>query len=121
MRILAAGIAALLVGACASTPPPPTAALDSARLAITNAERTEAGRYASGDLAEARSRLATADAAVVEKHMVIAERFANESRTEAELASASTAAIKAQAVNEEMRRSNASLIQEMQRNAGDQQ
>ena len=52
--------------------------------------------------------------------MIVAERLANESRTEAELASASTAQIKAQAVNAQLQRSNGSLREELQRNAGDQ-
>ena len=41
---IAAGIAsALMLTACASTPPAPTAALQAAELAISNAERAEAG------------------------------------------------------------------------------
>ncbi len=112
-----AGAGALLA-ACASDPPAPTAALDAARLAITTAERGEAGRYDAGDLAEARTRLSMADGAVTQKQMVQAERFANESRTDAELASATTAATKAQAVNAEMKRSNGTLIDEIQRNDG---
>jgi hypothetical protein len=117
-RLLIAATAGVLLVACASDPPAPTAALDSARLAITQAERAEAGRYAGGELAEARTRLAMADTAVTQKQMVPAERFANESRTDAELASATTAKAKAQAVNADMQRSNGSLIEEIQRNDG---
>ena len=51
--------------------------------------------------------------------MILAERFAEESRAEAELASAKTAATKANAVNDEMRRSTGTLIEEMQRSSGD--
>ncbi len=51
--------------------------------------------------------------------MIIAERFANESRAEAQLAFARTTYIKAQAVNDDMARSNSALIQEMQRSSGD--
>ena len=53
--------------------------------------------------------------------MIMAERFAEESRAEAELASAKTAATKANAVNTEMRRSTGTLIEEMQRSSGDKQ
>ena len=116
---LAAGITgALILTACASTPAP-TAAMDAAKLAISNAERAEASRYASVELAEARTKLASADDAVLAKKMVTAEQLAEQSRTEAELASARTDATKAKMVNEDMSRSTGTLIDEMQRNAGE--
>jgi len=118
-RVAAAAFtASLLLGACASTPPVPTASLDSARLAISNAERGEAGQYAPSELSEARTELASADTDVAQMRMIDAERMANQSRTEAELALATTGQKKAQAVNEEMKNSAGTLIQEMQRNAG---
>ena len=109
----------LILAACASTPPPPTASLQAAHDAISNAERVEAGRYAAAELGEARTKLASADTAVTEKRMTMADQLAQESRVEANLASARTADIKAKAVNEEMMRSNGTLIEEMQRNSGD--
>lgn len=109
----------LILAACASTPPPPTASLQAAHDAISNAERAEAGRYAAAELGEARTKLASADTAVTEKRMIMADQFAQESRVEANLASARTADIKAKAVNEDMMRSNGTLIEEMQRNSGD--
>ncbi len=118
---VAVGVCAACLAACADTPPAPAAALASAHLAITNAERAEAGRYAPNDLAEARAKLNAADAEVTGKRMLVAERLANESRTEAELASANTTAIKASAVNGDMERSNRALVEEMQRKSGDKQ
>jgi hypothetical protein len=116
----AVGLAgALMLAACASTPPAPTASLQAAQQAITAAEGAEAGRYAAGELAEARTKLASADTAVKEEKMVMAERFAEQSRAEAELASAKTAAAKAKAVNDEMKLSTGTLIEEMQRSSGD--
>jgi hypothetical protein len=109
----------LMLGACASTPPAPTGSLQAARQAISNAERAEAGRYAPGELGEARTKLASADTAVSEQRMTMAERFAEESRAEAELASAKTADVKAKAVNDEMTRSTGTLIDEMQRSSGE--
>ncbi len=47
--------------------------------------------------------------------MVVAERFAQESRVQAELASARTAMAKAAAVNKEMERGADALTEEMQR------
>lgn len=118
MHILAATLAVAALSACASTPPAPVAALDAARLAISNAERSDAGRYDAGNLAEARARLSMADSAVSRSRMIEAERLANESRADAELASATTGEKKAQAVNADMQRSNGSLIDEIQRNDG---
>ncbi len=105
----------LLVGACASAPLAPDSALDAAKVAISNAEKSEAGRYASAELGEARERLALADNAVQDENMVAAERFARESQVQAELASARTAAAKANSVNEEMERGADALSEEMQR------
>ena len=121
VRLLTAGalIGMLMLAACASTPPAPIASLDAAKQAISNAERADAGRYAAGELSAARTRLASADTAVTERKMILAERFADESRAEAELASAKTAATKANAVNTEMKQSTGTLIQEMQRSSGD--
>ena len=109
---------ALMLAACASTPPAPTASLQAAQQAIATAERAEAGNYAAGELAEARAKLASADTAVNEKEMVMAERFADESRANAELASAKTSAAKAKAVNDEMKLSTGTLIEEMERSSG---
>jgi hypothetical protein len=110
----------LVLCACASTPPP-TASLQEARHAIATAEQAEAGRYASSDLSDARANLASADTAVSTKNMIVAQRLAEESTADAELATAKTANIKANAVNNEMKRSTATLIEEMQRSSGDPQ
>jgi hypothetical protein len=112
-------IGMLILAACASTPPAPTASLDAAKQAISTAERADAGRYAAGELSAARSRLASADAAVTERRMVLAERLAEESRAETGLASAKTTATQAQAGNDVIGRSTGTLVEEMQRNSGD--
>lgn len=90
-----------MLGACASTPPAPSANLQAAQQAIAAAERGEAARYAPGELGEAHAKLTLADTAITEKKMVLAEHFADQSRAEAELASAKTSAVKADAVNDE--------------------
>lgn len=109
----------LLAGACASTPPVPTRSLDAARTAVTNAEKAEAGRYASPELSEARDKLAAADVAAAKKNMVVAAQLSEEARVEAELAAAKTEAAKAIAVNKQMRVGSEALSDEMER-AGDQ-
>ena len=109
-----------MLSACASAPPP-TESLRAAHQAISDADRAEAGRYASAELGEARTKLASANDAVAEKKMAMAERFADESRAEAELASAKTANVKAITVNDEMKRSTSTLVEEMQRHSGESQ
>ena len=111
----------LMLGACASTPPAPSANLQAAQQAIAAAERGEAARYAPGELGEAHAKLTLADTAVTEKKMVLAEHFADQSRAEAELASAKASALKTDAVNDEMKRSNSTLVDEMKRGSGDKQ
>jgi len=109
----------LALGGCAATPP--TASLAQARDAIATAEQAEAGRYAPGELSAARAHLASADTAVSAQNMNTAQRLAEESTADAEFATAKTADIKANAVNNDMKRSTATLIDEMQRSAGVQQ
>ena len=105
---------ALLVG-CASAPPVPESALDAARVAISNAEKSDANRHAGAELGEARQKLALADGAVRQESMIEAERLAQQARVQAELASARTAAAKAALVNAEMERGADALNEEMQR------
>jgi hypothetical protein len=111
----AAACAALLLGACASAPPPPTESLVAARSAIGSAEKSEAGRYAAPEIGEARDKLTAANAAVAQKDMAGGQRLADESRTEADLASAKTAQVKAESVNAQMQHDNESLVDELQR------
>lgn len=111
-------VGAFLLAGCAATPSAPTAQLGAARQAISSAERGDAGRYAPGEIAEARSKLTAAELEVAKRRMVAATRLAEESRAEAELAAATTSAAKADAVNADLQRGNNALIDEMQRNAG---
>jgi putative cell wall-binding protein len=119
---VAAGLAAaiVLLGACATTPPaPPTASLIAAQQAIARAEQADAQQYASAELDEAKQKLALADRAVTAEGMIEADRFAQESRVAAELASARTESAKAADINREMGRGADALLEEMQRQ-GDQ-
>ena len=108
----------LMLAACASTPPAPTVALSSAKQAIAVADQARVADSTVPELGEARDKLAAAQTAVQDKHMVEAERLAQESRVDAELASARIEASKDQAVNNEMIQSTETLSQEMQRNSG---
>ena len=117
-RPLIAVAGLLLVSACASEPKAPTEALHAAEVAIANAEQARVADYASPELVEARTKLVSARDAVTQEHMVLAQRLAEQSRADAELASAKTEAAKARVVNDEMKKSTDTLKQEMQRNTG---
>ena len=112
-----ASIVALI--ACASTPPP-TTSITAARAAIVGAEKADAGRYAAPELAEARAKLAGAEAAVTQTKMPEAQRLAEQSAVEAELANAKAGEAKATAVNVEMKQGNAALGEELHRESGSQ-
>jgi hypothetical protein len=113
---LCAGL--LMLSACVSPPLPPSQALQAAESAISNAEQARVADYASPELGVAREKLTAANAAVQREEMLLAERLADQSRVEAELALAKSQATKAKVVNDEMRKSTNSLKQEMQRNTG---
>lgn len=119
---LGAGMAVLILmsAGCAVTPPAPTASLSAAQQAITNAERSDAQRYAIAELNDARQRLQRAESAVRNENMIEAERLADESKVAAELASAATETSKALESNQELSRSVQALIDETRR-TGDQQ
>ena len=108
---------ALLLASCASTPPP-AVALSEAKQAIDVADQAHIADATSPELAQARTKLAAANAAVQAKNMVQAERLAQEARVSAELATAQSAVAKNQAVNDEMLHSTQTLSDEMQRNTG---
>lgn len=118
LRLVLAGTLALALGACASTPLPPTGQLQAAELAITSAEQARVADFASPELSEAREKLVAARTAVQEEQMVLAQQLADESRVSAELASAKAELIKARMVNEEMQKNIDTLKLEMLRNTG---
>lgn len=105
----------LLLTACASTPEAPHNALKEAQVAITNAQKADASRYANPDLTDARDKLAQANAAVTAKDMVLADQLARQARIAAELAVARTEAAKAKDVNEELIKGIDALNDEMTR------
>lgn len=119
LPLVAAAIGSLLtLAACASIPPPPTAALQAAELAIAGAEQARVADYAAPELGDAREKLTAAHAAVQAEKMDLARRLAEQSRVDAELAMARAEAAKAAVVNAEMKKSTDTLKQEIQRNSG---
>jgi hypothetical protein len=116
--VAAAAAGFLALAACASTPQPPTQALQAAESAIADAEQARVADYASAELREAREKLAAARTAVLSEQMVEARYLADESRVHADLASAQAEELKAKAVNDEMQTSIDTLKEEMRRNSG---
>lgn len=111
----------LTLSGCASPPPAPTQQLQAAEAAISVAEKARVADYASPELGEARDKLAAAQTAAQQEKMVEAQRLAEQSRVDAELATARAEVAKAKAVNDEMMKSTDVIKQEMQRNTGAQQ
>lgn len=118
LRLAVPGLALIFLAACASMPPP-TTNLQAAQQAIANAERVDAATHAAVELGEAREKLSSAQRAVEKEDMVMAGQLADEARAEAELAAARSAVAKANAVNDDMKQSTSTLIEEMQRKTGD--
>jgi putative cell wall-binding protein len=104
--------------ASAAKPEVPTQAIQAAELAIKNADQARVADYASPELTMAREKLTAARTAVEKEDMVIAQRLAEQSRVDAELATAKASVAKEQAINDEMKKSIETLKQEMQRNSG---
>lgn len=108
-------LALLLLGACASMPPP-TADIQAADQAIANAEGAGAQIYAAADLDEARNKLASANNAVADEQMSSAQRLAREAQVSAALAAAKSGMAQTRDENETIRKSLEILKQEMQHN-----
>jgi hypothetical protein len=121
VRLFGAAAAVMLfVTACASAPSAPPESLNEAKLAIEIAERVDASHHAGAELDEARQKLEAADKAMASENTVMADRYANQSKIMAELATARTEAAKAMAVNAELNKGAKALTEEMQRTGGQQ-
>ena len=118
----AAGLAVFFsLAACASTPPPPTDALNAAERSVKVAQEAGVADYASPELKSAREKLVLARAAVAREDMTAAAVLAEQARLDAELATAKTESAKAKAVNSELLKGNETLRQEMNRTSGGNQ
>lgn len=117
LRILTL-VALLALAGCAASQPPPNAAIAAAGQAIATAEQARAADGASAELGVARDKLAGAKAAVASKDNLTGQHLAEQSKVEAEYAIAKAQLVRATAVNDEMKKSNQALDQELQRNTG---
>ncbi len=106
--------AALFLGACASNEvAPPTGDLATARASITQAEAAGAGQLAPVELLAARDKLVRAEAAAQAEQFDQARHLAEEATADAELAERKARADRARRAADELKRSNATLQQEV--------
>lgn len=115
----------LLMVACATTPQPPNDAIRMAEDAINRAEEARVADYASVELRSAREKLnesrSLSQAAVMnkdEKAAIKARRLAEQSRSDAELATIKAQEARARSVNEEIQRNIDALESALQRTGG---
>ena len=107
-------VAALLLGACASAPPP-TGVLSQAELAVRDAERSQASQYAALELQMARENFDQAKQAMQRKEHETARRMAEKALVEARLAEDKALAASTREAAEDLRRSIESLRDEISR------
>ena len=105
---------ALLLGACASAPPP-TGVMSQAELAVRDAERSQASQYAALELQMARENFDLAKQAMQRKEHETARRMAEKALVEARLAEDKALAASTREAAEELRRSIDSLRDEISR------
>ncbi len=118
-RPLVASLLAVAMASCASTPEPPTDAMQAAQLAIEAAEQARVADYAASELGSAREDLAEARVAIQDEEMVRARRLAERSRASAELATARASEARNREINAELQKTIDALEQELRRNSGD--
>jgi hypothetical protein len=104
-------LAAILLAACSSVPPPQEQ-LAAADLAVREAEEAEAGAHAAVPLRQARDKLEQARGALQAKEHLAARRLAEQALVDAQRAEAEASAAAAGATLEEMQRSLEDLRRE---------
>jgi hypothetical protein len=107
-------VVALLLGACASTPPP-TAQLAVANSALTHAVGAGAVELAPAEMAMARDKMSRANQAMLVKDHDTALAMAEQAQLDAQLAEAKTEAIKAKKSAVAIQESSRALREEMAR------
>jgi hypothetical protein len=115
--IAATALAAAWLSGCASEGPQPREEMARAHALVDQADKANAQRYASADLARAHDELNSAEREYGSKHYDAARADAESSAADADLASARAAAGEAQHAATEVARDNSTLRQETDREA----
>lgn len=113
---LAAVLASVALGACATTPPP-TAEMALSTAAVAHAAGAGANELAPAQMQTARDKLARANTAMSAKNYDAARSLAEEARVDAQLAEARAEAAKATKAADEVQRADRALREEMNRKA----
>jgi hypothetical protein len=113
---LTLGLSALLLGACASTPPP-TAQMAVANAAVSHAVGAGAVELAPAEMALARDKMNRANQAMKDKDHDGARALAEQAQLDAQLAEAKAEGIKAQKAATAMQEASRALREEMGRKA----
>ena len=113
---LAALLASIALGACATTPPP-TAEMALSTAAVAHAAGAGANELAPAQMQTARDKLARANTAMGAKDYAAARSLAEEARADAQLAEARAETAKATKAADEVQRADRALREEMNRKA----
>jgi len=106
--------AAILIAACASTPPP-TDQLAVSTAAVASAVGAGGSQFAAADLKTARDKLDRANVAMTAKDYELARSLAQEAQVDARLAEARANSAKAQKAADELEEGRRVLREEMDR------
>ena len=104
----------VLFTGCSSIPKP-VGEIAGAKAQIESAETNEANKYAPVELDRAKSKLKRAENAVLEKDNLTAKRLADESLSDAKLATAKASTARARNSVQEMRNTVQNMKQEIER------
>ena len=118
-RIGVAVAAAILMTACASTPPvaPPTEQMAMSRSAISSASSAGGNEYAPVQLKSAMDKMDSAERAMGTKNYGLARQMAEEAQVDAQLAATAARAGKAQKAAAALQQGDQVLKKELDRNA----
>ncbi len=108
--------ASIILGACASTPPPVEQVAVSTA-AVASATRAGGPEWAAVEMRMAREKLDRANLAMTAKEHDSARMFAQQSQVDAQLAEAKAHSSKARKAADEAQEANRVLSEEMQRKA----
>ncbi len=115
--MLTALLPALLLGACASSPPVPSEQMALSTAALSSAVAAGAPELAPAEMAMARDKMGRANAAIAAKDNAVATQLLQQAALDAQLAEAKTEALKARKASDAVREANRALREEMARQA----